>query len=407
MNAAGLTLQAGFALTGVMTTLLGPLLPALIARWSLTDAQAGRLFAAQFFASTLGAASQGWIVSRLRPSWCLALSYAAMAGAAATLASGSFAAAVARVALYGFALGISNPTANLAAARSAPGRETAALNLLNMCWCAGAVAAPVALSVLLKSQPLPRVLAELAGLLAAAAVLALVFPIAVPLARDTSPASATQSGAEGAAPFRAPQPGVARAGDEAAAALRVAAFLFVYVGIENTVSGWIPAFGSRVLRLPVGAATLALALFWTSLMAARGYLAFGRRIPRAPVLLRASIGSALAGTAALSFSGGPVLLAGGAILAGAGLGPVFPGVVAIHTGRRSAARTLGLVMACAGLGGAALPWLAGVLSSLAADQRATMWTGVAATLVLAALLRAVVTLSASRDSAHRAASPGL
>jgi len=36
-------LHAGFALTGVLTTLLGPVLPALSARWRLDDAQAGFL----------------------------------------------------------------------------------------------------------------------------------------------------------------------------------------------------------------------------------------------------------------------------------------------------------------------------------------------------------------------------
>ena len=43
----------GFALTGIVTTMLGPLLPALKVRWGLTDAQAGYLFAAQFAASVV------------------------------------------------------------------------------------------------------------------------------------------------------------------------------------------------------------------------------------------------------------------------------------------------------------------------------------------------------------------
>ncbi len=44
------TAQLAFLPTGVLTTLLGPMLPLLIARWSLTDTQAGNLFLVQFLA---------------------------------------------------------------------------------------------------------------------------------------------------------------------------------------------------------------------------------------------------------------------------------------------------------------------------------------------------------------------
>src|ERR1700732_5469231 len=49
---------------GVVTVLLGPMLPALSARWSLNYSQAGSLFTAQFLASTAGVAVSGILVSR-------------------------------------------------------------------------------------------------------------------------------------------------------------------------------------------------------------------------------------------------------------------------------------------------------------------------------------------------------
>src|SRR3989442_1650438 len=45
-----LLVHAAFVLTGVMTTLLGPMLPVFSARWSLSDSQAGYLFTAHFAA---------------------------------------------------------------------------------------------------------------------------------------------------------------------------------------------------------------------------------------------------------------------------------------------------------------------------------------------------------------------
>src|ERR1035441_9655133 len=168
MKAPGLVLNASFALTGALTTLLGPLLPSLIGQWSLADGQAGRLFATQFFSSTLGAALQSWITSRIRVTWCLAAAYGLMALCVATLASGSFAGGVVRVALYGFALGVTIPTVNLIAGQRAPARKTAALNLLNMSWCAGAVFAPLLIGALLPAHGLPSVLMGFGGLLLAA-----------------------------------------------------------------------------------------------------------------------------------------------------------------------------------------------------------------------------------------------
>src|SRR5579864_3069543 len=53
-----------FVPTGVVNVLLGPLLPALAARWSLNDAQAGELFMAQFLASTVGVLCSGMLVPR-------------------------------------------------------------------------------------------------------------------------------------------------------------------------------------------------------------------------------------------------------------------------------------------------------------------------------------------------------
>src|SRR5262249_6336755 len=58
-------IHAGFALTGVVTTLLGPIIPALSASWSLNDAQAGYLFTAQFGGSITGVVLTTQLTGRL------------------------------------------------------------------------------------------------------------------------------------------------------------------------------------------------------------------------------------------------------------------------------------------------------------------------------------------------------
>jgi fucose permease len=57
-------LYAPFALAGIATTMLGPLMPALQARWKISDSLAGLLFTAQFLASVCSAALVGVLARR-------------------------------------------------------------------------------------------------------------------------------------------------------------------------------------------------------------------------------------------------------------------------------------------------------------------------------------------------------
>src|SRR4030088_1153452 len=63
-SAASVLLHGGFVVTGIVTTLIGPILPILIGRWSLTDQRAGLFFTAQFCGSMAGVGSLGWLIKR-------------------------------------------------------------------------------------------------------------------------------------------------------------------------------------------------------------------------------------------------------------------------------------------------------------------------------------------------------
>src|SRR5260370_14697924 len=53
-----------FLPTGILQTLLGPMLPTLIARWALNDTQAGNLFLVQFLASLAVVQLSGLLLPR-------------------------------------------------------------------------------------------------------------------------------------------------------------------------------------------------------------------------------------------------------------------------------------------------------------------------------------------------------
>src|SRR6202522_160612 len=67
--------QIAFLPTGILTTLLGPMLPILIARWTMNDTQAGNLFLVQFLASLVGVQLSGVLLTRwgFRPAFLLGL----------------------------------------------------------------------------------------------------------------------------------------------------------------------------------------------------------------------------------------------------------------------------------------------------------------------------------------------
>src|SRR3954467_8766621 len=82
-------LHGGFVVTGIMTTFIGPLLPVLATRWSLTDAQAGELITAQFVGSMAGVALSGILTLRRGFKFPIALGFGCMCFAVIGLMSGS------------------------------------------------------------------------------------------------------------------------------------------------------------------------------------------------------------------------------------------------------------------------------------------------------------------------------
>ena len=57
-------IHADFLITGIVMTFIGPMLPILATRWSLTDAQSGSLIFVQFFTSMFGMLVSGVSVQR-------------------------------------------------------------------------------------------------------------------------------------------------------------------------------------------------------------------------------------------------------------------------------------------------------------------------------------------------------
>lgn len=338
--------HAAFVLNGAVTTFLAPALPVLAARWSLTDAQAGRLFTAQFLGSISGNLLSLWITPRRGFRVTLGCGYLVIAAGFAALSLAAWPAALACTLLFGVGVGLTIPASNVFVAEARPARAGAALNLLNFVWTAGAIACPWIVAVARGQDAVSWLLRGIA--VASACAAALIVTARWPLA-------AHDAGARGS--FDA----VPRAMTLLAV---LGALFFLYIGTEAALVGWISTFGERISR--AGTAAVAVpSFFWAAVLLTRlGAPAVLLKFSEATVT-RAGLALAATGTVLVLTAGGLGGAIAGVTLAGVGLAPVFPLFLAFMARQfgAAAARAASLLYILGGLGGACLPWLVGIASA--------------------------------------------
>lgn len=360
-----LAAQLAFLPTGVLTTLLGPMLPILMARWALNDTQAGNLFLVQFLSSLVGVQLSGVLLSRLgfRPAFLLGLLL--MACGTATLLLGSVGIGFASVAVYGLGLGLIVPTDNLLIAEISPGSRSGAVSLLNFFWGFGAVFCSLMIAWAAAHRALPVFLGAVTVflLVLALGMRNLAFP---PAAVDQSSTSNWRDVA------RTPTFWL------------FAAVFFLYPGAETAVGGWIGSYVSRLGPHEATVAPLMPAFFWAALTTGRGLGTFFlSRVPENR-LLRAGFATGSAGIVCMLWSTSLRGVILGALITGLSYSTLYPVTVARLSQRFGvAARSIGAVMfSLASIGPALIPWMVGLTSQATGSLRAGLSLPLGATLIL-------------------------
>jgi MFS transporter, FHS family, glucose/mannose:H+ symporter len=339
---------ASFVPIGIVTVLLGPLLPALSARWSLNYSQAGTLFPAQFWASTVAVGASGILVSRFGFRFVIKSGLVLMGVSVALLLAGSRLQGIICIVGYGSGIGLAVPAANLLVAEVNPELRSAALNTLNFCWSVGAVACPFLVAAAAKNHRVPLLLLFVAGfsLLVAIGIAVMLSSIVEPL----SGASSTKK--TQAIDWRQ------------RVMLVMAALFFIYVGTENSFGGWVASYARSLGSMTPTMSVMSPSFFY-------GSLTLGRWV--APLLLRRIDEVRLAQTGVLAACAGMTgLLVShslpgviiSACVAGLGLSSVYPITISLLAREFGPAATpVGSFMfTIANLGGGCLPWLVGVSS---------------------------------------------
>jgi MFS transporter, FHS family, glucose/mannose:H+ symporter len=356
--------MAAFVVTGMVTTMLGPILPELVETWHLSDSAAGALFTAQFSGSLGAGAISGLLVSRIGDARTLALGYGTMSAGLVAIAAGGYASGVVGAFAAGTGMGFVIPPTNLLVARGRRDRAASALGMLNLSWGVGAAVWPLVVSAAVRLGGMRSSLAALA-ILCAAAAFAFVSSV---------------GGHDGIDSGRAPT--------SSRPVLRVALFgvlIWLYSGTEMALGGWLPELARRLPAAASGAASATVgAAFWGGLSAGRGLIAvrLDRRYEDPSVF--AGLAFTACGLVLLLTARADGIVLGAAALCGIGLGPVFPVTVAAVS-REMPIRLAGPLLALGSLGGATVPWLVGAIS----DTSRSLATGVAS-LLLALVVLAVL-----------------
>lgn len=366
--AANALIHFGFVIAGAVTILLGPILPILVARWSLSDERAGLFFTLQFCGNLLGVASLGALLSWRGYRTTIAAGYLMIALGVAGLNLGSERLGLLATAVFGHGLGLALSASNLWVAEISPARRAAALNLLNVAWGVGAIACAPLVMFAQRTERFGTLLLCLAGLAALVALGA--------AAMDIEPH------AQKAAEPPEPRPAIGMQ-----TALALGGLFFLYVGTESSVGGWGAAFAKRVGPNSGNLWELAPMFFWTGLIAGRVLVsAVLPWISERAVLTAGLILAGVSSGALLSVTGFRAAAAY-LVVTGLGLACVYPLIVAWMVGYFGArARRRGNILFGLGcLGGATMPWLVGFISTHAGSLRAGLLAPLAACVVMLGL----------------------
>ena len=287
-----------------------------------------------------------------RPS--LVAGYALMGFGLATLNASTHVNALASAAALGLGYGLITPGTNLYVAEAGGTRSASLLNLLNFAWGAGAMACSPLIALALRNRRLP-------GLLIGYAIFGALLALALLFARFGAEKHEKAIDTSGAAPLLV----------GSGVTIALATLFFIYVGMETSIGVWSAEYSRRIAHGITNMTTLAPMFFYAGLTAGRGLAPLVLLSLSEGPLVIGALSLVAIGTTMVIFSATLKVAIAGVFLAGLGCASIYPIYIAWLSkwyGAR-AKRIGGFLFALASLGGAAGPWLVGILSKYSGSLR--------------------------------------
>jgi fucose permease len=367
-----------FVLVGVSAAVGGVLLPAQILDYGVSKATIGLIFVTGSAGFALSGLTAGALIHRAGFRTALAVGGAAyLLAALGTAARPPFVVLVLVQVLLGYGTGVLESVLNAyLAGLPEPGGP---LNRLHAFFGVGALIGPSLAAWMLSRVSWPTVWLVLALLCVPLLVASLM---AYPRAALAEPSPEPEQ------PARGRERLLAAALRERAVVLG-AVFLSIYVGLEMSVGSWAFTFLIENWHQRDVLAGYAVTGYWLGLTVGRFVISpLGSRLGLRAIsitsgcLVGVGLGAVLVWLAPVAF-----LASAGLAVLGFFLGPLFPTVMSVAprlTVPRLVPTAVGLMVGTSVVGGAALPWLAGVIA-----QHAGAWTLLPYSIGLTALLGTV------------------
>ena len=385
-------------LFGANFTAMGAVLPQMIRSFDWSYTAAATVLAAGSFGYFGATFVSGFVVRRIGLRVTAVVGLVLIAGALALF--GATPALFANVLLHGLVgvgSGCVEVVINYGAVRMERDGRSQLMNLLHAAFSVGGMLGPLAAARLLDAgapwQTVFRIIA--AGTAVAAIWLALL-----PFHRlDERPPPDRRGTRRAAAHAR-------RATDKTAGTVVVAelpadhvlvalcvALLFIYVGAEVGVSGWIAEYFVSVLGGSAARGAILVTLFWGGILAGRLLLAFCYTGTRSALAILALAGVAAGGLIVAIAAGGPTGAATGFVACGFGFSCIYPLVMSI-VGRYVPARrqsvVVGLASSGGGIGSLVFPFLVAAVAQHAGIRRGFVLYVLLALLLMLLALAAVL-----------------
>jgi len=352
-------LHAVFFLSGIMTVLIGQVLPILAKRFDLNDLQSGYFFPAQLAGSLLGTLLTNWFGKYGRLVQASAIGSGLMAAGILILNSGSYEIVLVGFFVNGLGIGLTLPAINILVLERNPLRSAAALSFLNFFWGMGAIVS----KPFVDATAVGTDLFLTAVLLAAPLLICAVCMAFAPARVESRPPAKPETGEPDLTPIWSTR-----------IAWAIAGFNFIHVGFESGIGGWLTTYTDRVqggMAVHWISPTL---LFFLFFVIGRGIApAFFKYVNENQMLLL-SLLIILAGLAITLTASSVLLLSIGAAICGFGSSSIFPTNVSrfSKTFGADAMRRATPFFICGTLGSTVITWLIGFLSNRTGSLRSGM-----------------------------------
>lgn len=336
-----------FLICGIITVLIGQILPVLTKRLELNDAQAGWLFTAQFSGSFCGTLIFGYATKRFGFIKTTIFGFVLITAGCLLLNSDSLLVCVLGLFINGIGIGSSLPSINMLVVVLNPERKASALSILNFFWGVGAII----------SQPFVAFFGTAASIFVPTVMLSVLFFLTMlalfffRVKTGETKAETETKEVSGSKIWTHPL------------AWLIAAFNFIHVGFESGAGGWLTTYSER---FPEGADSLlsATPAFFLFFVIGRGIAPVFLRFLSENKFLFLSLIILITGTIVISWAESFTILVIGASISGFGTSAIFPANMARFTnifGENATHKAMPLFLSGT-LGGAFATWLIGFVS---------------------------------------------